>query len=230
MNPAEQATPEVVAVVPCLNEAAAIGRVVREVRAFVSAVLVVDDGSTDATAAEARAAGAEVLRHSSAQGKGAALTGGLALALERGYGWALLLDGDGQHAPADIPKFLAVAADPSRRASLVVGNRMERPDAMPRVRRWVNRWMSRRLSRLAGRALPDTQCGFRLMRLADWSRLRVELRTQNFEVESEMLLSFVRAGLEVTFVPIQIIYKEEQSKIHPVRDTVRWFRWLRSVQ
>jgi hypothetical protein len=81
---------------------------------------------------------------------------------------------------------------------------------------------------LAGRELPDTQCGFRLVRLASWQALN--LQTRHFEIESEMLMEFIRAGQGVGFVPIEVIYKSEQSKIHPVRDTVRWFRWLRSLR
>lgn len=217
-----------VAIIPCLNEAAAIGPVVVGVREQVTDVLVVDDGSSDATGAVARAAGAEVLRHEVPAGKGASLADGLMAAARRGFEWAVLLDGDGQHLPSDLPGFLAVAN--SGRAALIVGNRMGSAGEMPWVRRWVNRWMSRRLSRLAGRELPDTQCGYRMIRVAEWSRLQAALRTRNFEVESEMLLAFVRAGLVVEFVPIHVVYKAEQSKIHPWRDTIRWFRWLRSVR
>jgi DNA-binding transcriptional LysR family regulator len=86
--------------------------------------------------------------------------------------------------------------------------------------------MSRRLSQAAGRELPDSQCGFRLMDLEAWAAMM--LTTSHFEVESEVLLAFIRAGHCVGFVPIRAIYKEEQSKIHPVRDTVRWMRWWRS--
>lgn len=217
----------VTAVIPCLNEAAAIGRVVRGVREFVQDIVVVDDGSTDQTANEARAAGAEVLRHDHPQGKGAALAAGLAEAQARGADWVLAMDGDGQHAPGDIARFLGAAG---AGVALVIGNRMASVGSMPWLRRQVNRWMSRRLSRLAGRDLPDTQCGFRMIRVADWARLKPQFCTRNFEVESEMLLAFVRAGLGVEFVPIEVIYKAEQSKIHPVRDTLRWFRWLRTVK
>ena len=210
-----------VVVIPCWNEAGTIAGVVEEVRQHLPVVIVVDDGSQDGTGETARRAGAEVVRHERNQGKGAALTDGLRLAWERGFGWALMLDGDGQHAAADIPTFWRGAEN--TQAQLVVGNRMHDAARMPWLRRQVNRWMSRRLSRRAGRALPDSQCGFRLIELAAWAKL--SLVTQRFEVESEMLLAFCAAGHAVAFVPIQVIYKGRGSKVHPIADTWRWFRW-----
>ena len=212
---------ECAAVIPCLNEAAAIGSVVEAVRAHAPVVLVVDDGSADRTAPCAEQAGAIVLRHQGNQGKGAALQTGWRWARERGFKWALTLDGDGQHSPEDIPSLFSCADRTS--ATLVVGNRMADANRMPWLRRWVNLWMSRRLSKLAGRYLPDSQCGFRLMNLACWSALPVS--ASRFEIESEVLLAFTQSGLVVEFVPIRVIYKGEQSKIQPLRDTVRWLRW-----
>jgi glycosyltransferase involved in cell wall biosynthesis len=211
-------------VIPCLNEAVSIEALVRQTREHLPTVIVVDDGSTDATSERATRAGAEVLRHDQPQGKGAALQAGLKRAREHGFLWALTLDGDGQHSPGDIPGFLDHAGHSG--AALVIGNRMADASRMPWLRRQVNRWMSRRLSRLVARTLPDTQCGFRLLRLDAWSRLPIA--TRHFEIESEMLLAFVGADHLVEFIPIQVIYKAEQSKIHPWRDTVRWFRWLRT--
>jgi glycosyltransferase involved in cell wall biosynthesis len=209
------------AIIPCYNEATDIGPLVEGVRRFLPRVIVVDDGSPDATAARGREAGADVLRHDRNRGKGAALTTGWRHARELGFAWALALDGDGQHAPADIPAFFRCAEETG--AQLVVGNRLHDAGRMPWVRRQVNRWMSRQISRRAGRPLPDTQSGFRLMNLAAWSALSLE--TTHFEIESEVLLAFVRAGHKVEFVPIQVLYKGEQSKIHPLADTVRWWRW-----
>jgi glycosyltransferase involved in cell wall biosynthesis len=209
------------AVIPCLNEAGSIGKVVAGVRRCLPRVWVVDDGSVDGTGAEAKAAGAQVLRHEVPQGKGAALQDGWRAAKAAGCDWALTLDGDGQHAADDIPAFFALADRTGAR--LVSGNRMGNTRRMPLVRRIVNWWMSRQLSRAAGTPLPDTQCGFRLMNLADWAALPV--KAAHFEIESEILIGFARAGHRIGFVPIQVIYQDERSKINPVRDTVRWFRW-----
>ncbi len=207
--------------VPCLNEAAAIGPVVVELRRYVSAVLVVDDGSSDDTRRVAGHAGAEVLRLEPTRGKGAALQAGWGHARQLGFEWALTLDGDGQHAPADAPAFFLYAEQTS--AALVVGNRMTDSVRMPWSRLAANQWMSRRISRVAGRPLPDSQCGFRLIRLDILAGLPIT--AQHFEIESDVLLAFVRAGHRVEFVPIQPIYKQERSKIHLCSDTVRWLRW-----
>jgi glycosyltransferase involved in cell wall biosynthesis len=212
------------AVIPCLNEAATIESVVRQVRGHLPTIFVVDDGSSDTTGAAAVRAGAEVLRHEQPRGKGAALHTGLQRAHQRGFTWAMTLDGDGQHSPDDIPALLQCAERTN--AALVIGNRMTDPRGMPWLRRQVNHWMSHRLSKIAGRPLPDTQCGFRLVKLAPWSQL--QLQTSHFEIESEVLLEFIAAGHAVEFAPVRVIYKTEQSKIHPVRDTLRWFRWLRN--
>jgi glycosyltransferase involved in cell wall biosynthesis len=213
------------AVIPCLNEESAIGPLVKAVRRQVSAVYVVDDGSTDNTSACADAAGAVVLKKVSSQGKGAALTAGWSQAREHGFRWALSLDGDGQHSPDDIPRFFECAERTS--ALLIVGNRMLAAAQMPRLRRWVNGVMSWQISRLAGQTLPDSQCGFRLMDLDSWAGLPI--RAAHFEIESEVLCQFALAGLPIEFVPIQVIYKQEQSKIHPWRDTLRWWRWRRQA-
>ncbi len=210
------------AVIPCFNESAAIGPLVSAVRGHLPRVLVVDDGSTDGTASAARAAGAEVLSLPVNQGKGAALQAGLRRACEMGFTWALLLDGDGQHLPEDLPSFLA--AMQADRADLVIGNRMTAPGDMPALRRLINRVMSGMLSSLSGTRLPDTQCGFRLVRVAAWAGL--PLHCTRFEVESEMLLAFLAAGRRVEFIPVHSRYKTEQSKIQPVRDTLLWLRWL----
>src|SRR5882672_926929 len=187
----------------------------------VRKVLVIDDGSSDRTAEFAERAGAEVLRHKTTLGKGAALKAGWQHVHNLGFTWSLTLDGDGQHCPDDAPAFFECVNRTS--AMLVVGNRMGNAASMPWLRRFVNRWLSCRLEKLAGRPLADSQCGFRLVQLDIWATLPIA--AMHFEVESEVLLRFLIEGFRVEFVPIQVIYKGEQSKIHPWDDTVRWFRW-----
>jgi glycosyltransferase involved in cell wall biosynthesis len=213
-------------VIPCLDEAATIAALVREAGRHLPIVMVVDDGSTDGTARLAAAAGAEVIVHPVNRGKGAALKTGLSLAFQRGLSWAVTLDGDGQHQAQDIPALLACAERTGAR--LVVGNRLRAAAAMPWLRRQVNRWMSRQLSRQAGCALPDTQCGFRLVDLKAWSGLR--LAAEHFEAESEMLLAFLAAGHQVEFVPIQVIGRGTRSHIRPWADSIRWWKWWRALR
>lgn len=210
-----------VAVIPCWNEAGTIGEVVRRACRQVPLVWVVDDGSTDATARHAEAAGARVVRWAVNRGKGAALRAGLRAARARGATWAVTLDGDGQHPPECIPDFLECAR--RTRAALVVGNRFARPGAMPPTRRVVNRVMSRWLSRRAGRGFPDSQCGFRLLSLEVWERL--SLHTEHFEFESELLLTFAAAGAGIEFVPVPVIPAGRPSRIRPGVDAVRWVLW-----
>ena len=140
---------ECVVVIPCLNEAGTIGALVCEVQRFLPRVIVVDDGSRDGTGKIAAEAGAVVVRHAEARGKGAALQSGWARARESGFAWALAMDGDAQHSPGDISTFLKRAA--AGDVALVVGNRMANPAGMPWLRRVVNGWMSRRLSKAASR-------------------------------------------------------------------------------
>ena len=213
-------------VIPCHKEEASIGGLVRGVRQYLPLVLVVDDCSDDATAARAIEAGAQVVRREQNPGKGAALKAGVAVVLAEDCAWVMTLDGDGQHRPEDISAFLHCAEETG--ALMVIGNRMPRAEAIPWLRRAVNRWMSRQISGIAGRFLPDSQCGFRLINLEAWRSLRVE--ADHFEIESEMLLAFIQAGCRVEFVPIQVVGGGRRSHIHPIKDTWRWLQWRRRVQ
>ncbi len=214
------------AIIPCFNESGRIGPVVEGARRHLPNVIVVDDGSTDQTAREARSAGAQVIRQSVNGGKGSALRAGWDHARKIGFDWALCLDGDGQHSTQDIPKFFGRAGETS--AQLIIGNRMDRAGEMPMLRRWANRWMSRCLSDLTGEKLSDSQCGFRLVHVE--SVLHLPLASSRFVIESETIVAFLAAGKHVEFVPIQVIYGTGGSRICPVRDTWRWMRWWTAQQ
>jgi glycosyltransferase involved in cell wall biosynthesis len=226
MKPAAPKVAAQAAVIPCFNETCTIGPLILQLFQHLDLVVVVDDGSTDETALKAGKSEAIVLRHNRNRGKGAALQTGLSHAYNLGCEWAVTLDGDGQHDPTDLPKLMQCAGQTG--APLVIGNRMDNADAMPWLRRQVNRWMSNKLSRFAGRPLPDTQSGFRLIHLKTWADLR--LSAQHFEVESEMLMAFLAANHAVEFAPIRTIAAARKSRIHPLADTLRWWKWWRTMK
>lgn len=209
-------------VIPCHNEAHAIASVVTAAATLhPRLILVVDDGSTDDTALQAHLAGARVIRSAMREGKGSALALGWQACREAGIEWVLMLDGDGQHDPAEAHALLAKA---DHRTPLVIGDRLRRPDAMPRLRRWTNHAMNRCLEAIAGARFCDSQSGFRLAHLPTLLSLR--LRSRRFEIESEMCTAFACAGHAIAFVPVTARYGAEHSKILPVRDTLRWICWF----
>ncbi len=212
----------VAALIPAFLEEAFIGEIVRRALLQLDHVFVIDDGSPDATAARAEAAGAVVIRHGSNRGKGAAIKTGLREIAASRFLYCLVLDGDGQHLPEEIPRFLEAA---NRSGShLLVGNRMSDTKAMPFVRKLTNSFMSSQISRLCGQPIPDTQCGFRMIH----SELapHLDCPSNAYEYETEMLLIAARRGFRIAPVPITTVYGDEKSKIHPVRDTLRFFRLI----
>ena len=211
-------------VIPAYNEEKHIGDVVRRTRQKLENVLVVDDGSGDKTAARAREAGAEVIVHEMNRGKGETIKTGLRHWLDRQVDFVIILDADGQHRPEEIDGFIAAALS-ANEPKLILGTRMNDLSSMPRVRRFVNRWMSDQISALCGQKIPDTQCGFRMLH----RQLIPELLggSARFDYETEMLIIASRKGFRIDSVPISTVYSDEVSSIHPVRDTIRFFKLMR---
>jgi hypothetical protein len=204
----------IVIVIPAYNEAAAIARVVEGARAH-GPVIVVDDGSTDDTAARAEAAGAEAIRHPRRLGKGQAIRTGLAAAAVRGATSILTVDGDGQHDPADIPR-LCAAAQPG---TLVIGGRLGETNGFVRARLNAVRVAGFFVNWVTGLHVEDTQSGFRLYPLP----LVRELPTRRggFVFETEVLVAAARRGLTVREVPVHIAPRTAQrSRFRPLVDGV----------
>ncbi|MDD5367938.1 MAG: glycosyltransferase family 2 protein [Anaerolineaceae bacterium] len=206
------------AVIPAFNEAAHIAAVVGPALRNVT-VLVVDDGSGDETARVAENAGASVLRQARNQGKGAALRCGFRYALEHGYTAVVTLDADGQHDPAEIPKFLeAFAAQP---ADLIIGARNFA--AMPLVRRVSNttgRWL---LNWALGQPILDNQSGYRLLSRRLMAAL-LDSTEEGFEFEVEMIATCLSCGYILAWTPIRTIYAGEASHIRPGRHAMNFLR------
>ena len=214
------------AVIPAYQEEKHVAEVACRVRAQLEHVLVVDDGSTDTTAERARVAGVDVVVHPQNRGKGESIKTGLRYWLDRGIDYVVLLDADGQHLPEEIVHFIDAAGQ--QNAKIFVGTRMNDVSSMPWVRRVVNRYMSDKISRACGQQIPDTQCGFRMLH----RDLIPELLggTNRFDYETEMLIIASRNGHRIAAVPITTVYSDEVSSIHPVRDTLRFFKLLRQYR
>ena len=218
-----QDRPSIAAVIPAYGEEKHIGDVVRRTRQQLDHVLVVDDGSNDQTASRAREAGAEVIVHPQNRGKGEAIKTGLRHWLDRQFTYVVILDADGQHLPEEIDRFVNAAS--TLDAQLFIGTRMNDLSGMPPLRRIVNRYMSKRISRTCGQKIPDTQCGFRMLH----RQLVPDMLggANRFDYETEMLIFASRKGYRTESVPISTVYSDEVSSIHPIRDTIRFFKLMR---
>lgn len=205
----------VAALIPAYNCAGRIGRVVAGARAHVPLVVVVDDGSSDGTGAEAEAAGAEVLVHSTNTGKATAVRSGLQVLLGGPFTHILMLDGDGQHAPADVPAFLRAAAEG---AEIVLGNRLWNWRAVPARRYWTNFLGTRALEIMTGYPLEDSQCGFRLVSASLLRRMG--LVASKYAIDTEILIRSKKLGASFVHVPVQVIYDGTVSHYRPLIDTV----------
>jgi glycosyltransferase involved in cell wall biosynthesis len=202
-------------VIPAMNEDHSIGDLVTELRAAAPwrEVLVVDDGSTDATAARAETAGARVIRHPYNKGNGAAVKTGIRAALGE---FILIIDADGQHPPGDALR-LAEQLGPY---DLVVGARTARTQATA-ARRRGNAVLNRLASYLTGRTIPDLTSGFRGAR-ASCLREFIHLLPNGFSTPTTTTLAFIKAGYNVTFVSIAARARLGQSKIRFARDGARF--------
>ncbi len=210
-------------IIPAFNESGAISRLVRKISDLKFNFIVVDDGSTDDTADIAEKSGALVLRSKINQGKGAALIRGFEYCLNNNFDSAITMDGDGQHLPEDIADFIRLA-DREKNLGMIIGNRMANRRNMPFIRVMTNKFMSWLLSRLTGQKISDSQCGFRLIKKEVLEKL--SLKTNKFEIESEMIIEAAKNGFKIGSIPIQTVYRKERSHINPVIDTVRFFRFI----
>lgn len=212
---------KICALIPAYNEGPHIRQVINECRAHICDILVFDDGSTDNTVSEAKAAGAEVVAHEVNQGKGQTLADGLDLLCDRGFDAIITLDADGQHLPAEIPLFIKAAEEG---ADIAIGNRMDERKSMPIVNWYTNVITSLVISMLAWRRIHDSQVGYRAIRADAWRAIRNKIKSRNFEFEGEMLVAGGRAGQKIVDVPITTIYGTEVSKISPAADTWRFIK------
>lgn len=202
-----------VALVPAYQASTTVGRVVLGLLSRVGRVLVVDDGSTDATAAEASGAGAEVLTLAQNGGKGTALRAGLERLLASDATHIAFVDADLQHDPQDLSRLLVAAREGD---DFVIGSRMSRPDEIPAVRQRTNEIGSRILTRMTGHEIEDGQSGYRVIATSVLKRLH--LTSRGFLIETEILLKAARHVKRFREIPVRVVYGG-RSHYRPFRDT-----------
>lgn len=190
-----------VALVPAYQAAETVGPVVRGLLRHVPRVLVVDDGSADATAQRAADAGAEVLRLPENGGKGSAIRAGLARLLSSDATHVAFVDSDGQHDPQDLSRLLEAVGEGD---DFVIGSRMARPDETPAVRYRTNEIGSRILSRMTGHHVEDGQSGYRVVSAALLRGLN--LNSRGYMIETEILLKAAPHVPRFRHVPVRAIY------------------------
>lgn len=223
--------PHLLVSIPALDEEPTVAEVVRGVPSRIPGVgsievVVVDDGSRDATAERARAAGARVIRHERSLGVGAAFHSALAFGIDHGADLIVTLDGDGQFDPREIPALLEPVL--SGRADFATASRFADPALvpdMPWVRRWGNRLMSRLISRLAGRTFHDVSCGMRCYSRRAAMHLHLLAR---FTYTQEVMLNLAFKQLAIVEVPIRVRGEREHGKSRVAGSL--WRYGLRTLQ
>lgn len=212
-------------IIPAYNEEKTIRELIRSVKRYIADVLVVNDGSSDETEEVSKGAGASVINFKENIGKGTALKVGFDYVLKNNYDAVITMDADGQHSAGDIINFIddALPSD----VSVVVGNRMADPEDMPTARFITNLFMSLIISAICRQNIPDTQCGFRLIKCDLLKDMR--LVSSNYEIESELLIKASRLHTKIVSVPIKSVYQGQLSLINPIIDTWRFLVMLFKV-
>lgn len=206
-----QNRPKVAAAIPAFNEEKYIGTVVLKTRQYVDETIVVDDGSTDQTAKVARLAGATVIQHQQNKGYGASIKTLLSEARKKDIGILVLLDGDSQHNPDEIPELIKPI---SEGFDLVIGSRAQQKKNIPGYRR-IGQGVIANFSRvLSGKNLSDSESGFRAFSRKALDLL--ELKENGMAISAETISRATEKGLKITERPISITYTEDGSTLNPV--------------
>ncbi len=203
------------------NEEKHIKDVVEKCFKYLKDVIVVNDGSGDDTLNELKKTGAKIISYKENKGKGYALKKGFDYAIKNKFDYLILLDGDGQHNPKEIPKFLR---EINKGYDLIIGCRKKRHSDMPYIRRATNFLSSLLLSIKLKHKIKDTQSGYKAINLNFLKNIKLERK--RYDLESEMLIKIIKQKAKVKCVTIETIYRDETSTIHPIKDTLRFFRVL----
>jgi glycosyltransferase involved in cell wall biosynthesis len=203
------------------NEEKHIRKVVNSCFKEIDKVIVVNDGSSDKTLQELKKTRAKVINLKNNGGKGAALKKGFSYGLKNNYDYLILLDGDGQHDPKEIPLFVEAI---SEGYDIIIGGRRKRHSGMPYLRRFTNFLSSLLISTRRKVWIKDTQSGYRAINLKILKK--INLKRNSYDLETEILIKAIKRGAKLKNINIKTIYGEETSSIHPFKETYRFFRTL----
>jgi glycosyltransferase involved in cell wall biosynthesis len=222
-----QSDHDVAVVIPAYNESSTIREIAQRAREQSATVIVVDDGSSDGTAGRLAELDVVLLINSGNLGKAASLRRGMECALSRGCDGVVTIDGDGQHAPEDIPRLIkAFAQEPD---NIIIAARMRNRENSPKARYFANRFADFWISWAAGISIRDTQSGFRLYPARVIQTVNLDCsRERGFVFESEILIDAARAKFGIMAVPIDAVYRPGARPSHfkPVLDIWRIVRMV----
>lgn len=208
----------VICIIPAYNEEKNIGKVIQKCQKYVLRIIVVDDGSNDNTLQVAQSMNVITVQNKQNKGKTEALKKGFNRALEEKAEILLMMDGDGQHNPEEIPCFLGKIQEGY---DLVIGARKFDKQVMPAIRILANSISSFLVSLICGIRIDDSQSGYRAVR-----RKVIEnfsLTSNRFQVDTEMIIKAAKCGFKIGFVPIKTIYHPEaKSKVHQIIDPLKF--------
>lgn len=215
-------TPNIAVLIPAYNEDKTIHTIIQQTKHHIAQVIVINDGSTDNTAEALKDLPITLLHNDTNQGKDKTLLRGFKYCLDNKVNAILTIDADGQHDPADIPKFLdAYAQHPEH---LIIGARVTNTENAPKHRLFANKLGDFFVSWAAGERIKDSQSGYRLYpaaMLRDY--LKTHKKHDGFVFESEIIIDGVHNGFHTAIVPIKSYYPEaaRASHFHPLRDSVK---------
>ena len=213
---------KICAIIPAYNEEKSLDLVLKKIKNCNIDVIVIDDGSTDNTAAIAERENVHLIRHVSNEGKGKALRDGFRLALEKEYDCIITLDADGQHDADEISSFIKKTLNND--AGIILGNRLYSPAGMPFGRFLVNKLFSKITSKVCKQNIADTLCGYKIIKRDVLASIRLD--TNRFDIDPEILIKTAKAGFKIESINIKCIYAEESSHIRPLQDGNNFFRLI----
>jgi glycosyltransferase involved in cell wall biosynthesis len=213
-------------IIPAYNAARSIAEVIKRINRVMMdnhrnyEILVIDDGSVDRTEQIALSQGAQIIRHTTNQGKGSALKSGFTYAFSHSFEFAVTIDADLQHDPSSLLPMIEYFQ--KGRYDLVIGSRKFDPKKMSLGRILSNSITSALIGLRAHQHIPDSQSGYRILRIS--AIKDITLKTARYETESELLLRLCKKARKIGFYPIDTIYQGETSHIRHLQDTLRFIR------